>query len=98
MYGSTWNSNAHGHFDSGWSVGLGACTHRVNTLAEKLQILKVATAPGASVGSAARKFGMNGNSLFSWWRLHSKGLLEAQRHASPLLPVRLSSPNTRLSL
>ena len=67
-------------------------TRRIRTLAEKLQILKETTEPGASVASVARKHDMNANLLFAWRRLQSKGLLEAQRHAPPLLPVRLSSP------
>lgn len=70
----------------------GRATRRIRTLAEKLQILKETTEPGASVASVARKHGMNANLLFAWRRLHSRGLLEAQRHAPPLLPVRISSP------
>lgn len=67
-------------------------TRRIRTLAEKLQILKETTEPGASVASVARKHDMNANLLFAWRRLQSKGLLESQRHAPPLLPVRISSP------
>lgn len=67
-------------------------TRRIRTYTEKLQILKEAAEPGASVALVARKHGMNANLLFAWRRLHSKGLLEAQRHAPPLLPVKISSP------
>lgn len=65
---------------------------RIRTLQEKLQILKEAAAPGASVAAVARKHDMNANLLFGWRRLHARGLLEAQRHAPPLLPVRITSP------
>jgi len=35
---------------------------------------------------------LNANLLFAWRRLHRRGLLEAQRHAPPLLPVTITSP------
>ena len=67
-------------------------TRRVRTLAEKLSILKEIDAPGASIAAVARRHGMNANLLFAWRRLQSRGLLEMQRHAPPLLPVQIASP------
>jgi transposase len=69
-----------------------AATRRIRTLAEKLSILDEADRPGASVAAVARRHGLNANLLFAWRRLHRRGLLEAQRHAPPLLPVRITSP------
>lgn len=67
-------------------------TRRIRTLAEKLSILQEADRPGASVAAVARRHGINSNLLFAWRRLHQRGLLEAQRHAPPLLPVKITSP------
>lgn len=67
-------------------------TRRIRTLAEKLSILREIDEPGASVAAVARRHGMNANLLFAWRRLHRKGLLEAQRHAPPLLPVKITFP------
>ena len=67
-------------------------TRRIRTLAEKLSILRELDEPGASVAAVARRHGMNANLLFAWRRLHRKGLLESQRHAPPLLPVKITSP------
>jgi transposase len=67
-------------------------TRRIRTLDEKLRILAEAGRPGASVAAVARKHELNANLLFAWRRLHRRGLLEAQRHAPPLLPVTITSP------
>jgi transposase len=67
-------------------------TRRIRTLEEKLRIVAEAARPGASVAAVARKHELNANLLFAWRRLHRRGLLEAQRHAPPLLPVRITSP------
>ena len=67
-------------------------TRRLRTLEEKLSILAEASRPGASVAAVARKHELNANLLFAWRRLHRRGLLEAQRHAPPLLPVRITTP------
>jgi transposase len=67
-------------------------TRRVRTLAEKLSILAEAERPGVSIAAVARRHGINANLLFAWRRLHQRGLLEAQRHAPPLLPVQITSP------
>lgn len=67
-------------------------TRRLRTLEEKLSILAEASRPGASVAAVARKHGLNANLVFAWRRLHRLGLLEAQRHAPPLLPVTITTP------
>lgn len=67
-------------------------TRRIRTLQEKLQILAEAEVPGASVATVARNHGLNGNVLFGWRRLQRRGLLEGQRHAPALLPVRITEP------
>jgi transposase len=69
-------------------------TRRIRTLEEKLEIVREASKPGASVAAVARKHGMNANLLFGWRRLHRRGGLEGQRHAKPvpLLPVKIESP------
>ena len=67
-------------------------TRRMRTLAEKLSILGEVDRPGASIAAVARRHGINANLVFAWRRLHQRGLLEAQRHAPPLLPVEISSP------
>jgi transposase len=67
-------------------------TRRIRTLAEKLSILRELDDSGASVAAVARRHGMNANLLFAWRRLHRRGLLESQRHAPPLLPVKITSP------
>lgn len=65
---------------------------RIRTLQEKLQILAEADAPGASVATVARKHDLNANVLFGWRRMQRRGLLEGQRHAPALLPVRVTEP------
>ena len=67
-------------------------TRRLRTLEEKLSILAEASRAGASVAAVARKHELNANLLFAWRRLHRRGLLEAQRHAPPLLPVTITTP------
>jgi transposase len=65
---------------------------RIRTLEEKRRILSEAAQPGASVALVARKHELNANVLFAWRRMQQRGLLESQRHAPPLLPVRLTEP------
>lgn len=67
-------------------------TPRLRTLEEKLRILAEAAQPGASVAAVARKYEMNANLLFAWRRMQHRGLLEGQRHAPPLLPVKITLP------
>jgi transposase len=67
-------------------------TRRIRTLEEKLRIIAEASRPGASVAAVARKHDMNANLLFAWRRMQRRGLLEGQRHAPPLLPVKITSP------
>lgn len=74
--------------------GAERATRRIRTLEEKLEIVREASKPGASVAAVARKHGMNANLLFGWRRLHWRGALESRRHAKPvpLLPVKIESP------
>ncbi len=67
-------------------------TRRIRTLEEKLRIIAEAACPGASVAAVARKHELNANLLFAWRRMHRRGLLEGQRHAPALLPVRITAP------
>ncbi len=67
-------------------------TRRIRTLEEKQRIVEEASRPGASVAAVARKHDVNANLVFGWRRLHRRGLLEGQRHAPQLLPVRIASP------
>jgi len=66
----------------------------MRTLEEKLAIIEEASRPNASVAQVARKHGINANQVFGWLRLHSRGLLESQRHGKPvpLLPVKITTP------
>lgn len=75
-------------------TGVERAKRRMRTLEEKLAIVKEASRPGASVALIARKYDVNANLVFSWLRLHRRGLLESQRHgkAPPLLPVKLTTP------
>lgn len=67
---------------------------RMRTLEQKLAIIQQASQPGASIALVARSHGVNANLVFSWMRLHRRGLLESRRHgkAVPLLPVRIGTP------
>lgn len=67
-------------------------TRRIRTLEEKLAILAEACRPGTSVALVARRHGVNANLVFAWRRLQRRGLLEGQRHAPPLLPVKITEP------
>lgn len=69
-------------------------SRRMRTLEEKLEIVREASQPGASVAQVARKHGVNANLVFGWLRLHRRGLLESGRHAkpAPLLPVKIVTP------
>jgi len=60
------------------------------SVSEKLQIVKLAMEPGASVAEIARVHGVNANQLFKWRRAWERGEL-TDSHAA-LLPVVLSSP------
>ena len=54
-------------------------TRRIRTLEEKLEIVREASKPGASVAAVARKHGMNANLLFGWRRLHPRIGVECSR-------------------
>jgi transposase len=61
----------------------------MRSLAEKRSIVAETLVPGASVALVARRHGMNANLLFSWRRLHQRGLLEAHTRtpSAKWLPV-----------
>jgi len=76
------------------TVGAERASRHFRTLEEKLEILREAAKPGASLAAVARKHGVNANLVFGWRRLHRSGALASQRHAKavPLLPVKIESP------
>src|SRR5436853_7120551 len=51
----------------------------------KREIVAASLEPGASVSLVARRYDVNTNQLFSWRRLHRKGLLGST--AAALVPV-----------
>jgi transposase len=62
---------------------------RWRSVAEKLRIVEESLVPGASVALVARAHEVNANQVFLWRRLHQKGLLQARRQKSTLVPVRV---------
>jgi len=66
-------------------------TRRFRSLEDKLQIIRDARAPGASVAAVARTHGINANLLFAWMRQEEQGVLCAKTRGSApaLLAVRV---------
>jgi transposase len=60
---------------------------RWGSVAEKLRIVEESLVPGASVALVARAHEVNANQVFLWRRLQQKGLLQARRQKSTLVPV-----------
>lgn len=74
-------------------LGRRTAPRRKYTIAEKRRIVEEAQQLGASVAVVAQRHAINANVVFSWRRLYRKGLLsEGAPSASPLLPVRVSTP------
>jgi transposase len=57
---------------------------------EKRRIVEETFVDGASVARIAQAHGLNANLVFTWRRLHQKGLL-TNRRAAKLLPVQVST-------
>ena len=66
---------------------------RMRSNEEKRRIVAETMAPGASLAAVAFKHGVNANLLFSWRRLHQRGLLAQSREPAQLLPVAVTAPS-----
>jgi transposase-like protein len=64
---------------------------QMRTNEEKRRIVEETLVPGTSLASVAFKHGVNANLLFSWRRLHRRGLLEQSREPASLVPVTITS-------
>jgi transposase len=63
---------------------------QMRTNEEKRRIVEETLVPGISLASVAFKHGVNANLLFSWRRLHRRGLLERSREPASLMPVTIT--------
>ena len=73
-------------------VRVGRQGRRRRSASEKLEILQLTMAPGASVAEIARAHGVNANQVFKWRRLFEKGQLgDARPTSTALLPVTISA-------
>lgn len=63
---------------------------QMRTNEEKRRIVEETLAPGISLASVAFKHGVNANLLFSWRRLHRRGLLEQSRESASWVPVTIT--------
>jgi len=73
-------------------VGVGRQGRRRRPVSEKLKIVQLTMAPGASVAEIARAHGVNANQVFKWRRLFEKGQLgDARPTSTALLPVTISA-------
>ena len=57
-------------------------------VAQKLEIVRLAMMPGASIAEVARTHGVNANQVFSWRRAYQRG--ELNEPCGALIPVRIS--------
>jgi transposase len=64
---------------------------QMRTNEEKRRIVEETMVPGTSLASVALKHGVNANLLFSWRRLHRRGLLAQSREPAALLPVTVTT-------
>ena len=58
-------------------------------ISDKLEIVRLAMMPGASIAAVARTHGVNANQVFSWRRAYQRG--ELSEPSGALIPVRISS-------
>jgi len=63
----------------------------MRTNEEKRRIVEETLEPGVSLASVALKHGVNANLLFSWRRLHRRGLLTRSRQPAVLVPVAVTA-------
>ena len=57
-------------------------------VSKKLEIVRLAMLPGASIAEVARTHGVNANQVFSWRRAYQRG--ELNEPSGALIPVRVS--------
>jgi|SRR5215469_6169880 len=57
-------------------------------ISKKLEIVRLAMMPGASIAEVARRHGVNANQVFSWRRAYERG--ELNEPCGALIPVRIS--------
>jgi transposase len=60
-------------------------------LSKKLELVRLAMMPGASLSEVARTHGVNANQLFGWRRAYRQG--ELSEPSGGLIPVRVSAPD-----
>jgi transposase len=73
-------------------VRVGRQGRKRRSASEKLEIVQLTMAPGASVAEIARAHGVNANQVFKWRRLFEKGQLgDARPTSTALLPVTISA-------
>jgi transposase len=62
-------------------------------VAQKLEIVRLAMMPGASIAEVARTHGVNANQVFSWRRAYQRG--ELNEPCGALIPVRVTGATSR---
>ena len=73
-------------------AGVGRRGRRRRSVSEKLQIVQLTMAPGASVAEIARTHELEANQVFTWRRLFEKGQLsDAGARSTALLAVTISA-------
>ena len=73
-------------------AGVGRRGRRRRSVSEKLQIVQLTMAPGASVAEIARTHELKANQVFTWRRLFEKGQLsDAGARSTALLAVTISA-------
>ena len=73
-------------------AGAGRRGRRRRSVSEKLEIVQLTMAPGASVAEIARAHGVNANQVFKWRRLFERGRLsDGGATSTALIPVTISA-------
>lgn len=82
----------HGCMIQAGDAGVGRRGKRRRSVLEKLQIVHLTMAPGASVAEIARTHELEANQVFTWRRLFEKGQLsDAGARSTALLAVTISA-------